>query len=240
MTAAPAFPPLMTGLAAGPANPFRIACDQARRGVEAGLLPWSIGPERLRAALVLAPETPLEAAMAALPACAVGFQNAFGALAPPEVALHLEWSGGLRLNGAHVGGLSAAASSRRPADRPDWLVIGLDLTLRQPAEWEPGETPDWTSLAEEGCGEIDAGVLLEAWARHTLFWIDALDSAGGRATLHREWEGLAWQKGEAVAVALGGARHEGIFLGIDENFGMLLKTGADTALLPLSALLVED
>ncbi len=240
MTAVPSFPPLFTGLAAGPANPFRIACDQARRGTDAGLLAWSIGPERLRAALVLAPETPLEASMAAYYACGVGLQNALGALAPPEVAVHMEWTGGIRVNGGHCGALTVAASSRDPVAVPDWLVIGLDLTMRQPPEWEPGETPDWTALFEEGCGEIDAVELLEAWSRHTLVWINELDSPGGRAKLHREWEGLAWQRGAVVVHTIGGARLEGQFLGVDEDFGMLLKSEAGTSLTPASKLIVED
>ena len=66
--------------------------------------------------------------MAALPACAVGFQNALGALAPPEVAVHLDWAGGVRVNGAHCGRLRAAADTRDPLAVPGWLVVGLDRT----------------------------------------------------------------------------------------------------------------
>ena len=82
----PSFPPLLKGMAAGPANPFKIACDQARRGVDAGLVAWSAGEDRMRAALVLAPDEPLEAAMAAYIASGVGMQNALGAHAPAETA----------------------------------------------------------------------------------------------------------------------------------------------------------
>ena len=53
MTEAPIFPPLMKGLAASPANPFTIAVAQAERGVDAGLIAWSITAERLRAAFRL-------------------------------------------------------------------------------------------------------------------------------------------------------------------------------------------
>lgn len=240
MTAIPSFPPMMKGFAAGPANPFKIAVDQARRGVDSGLLTWSIGPERLRAALVLAPETPLETAMAAFCTCAVGFQNALGALAPPETALHLEWSGGIRLNGGHCGGLHIAASTDQPDIVPDWLVVGLDLTLTQAADLEPGETPDWTALDQEGCGDIVALELLEAWSRHTLVWLNDLEEPGGRARLHREWSGLAWKLGETINLPVGQPRAEGMFLGIDENFGMILKSAnGETRLIPLSSILEE-
>lgn len=239
MIRTPVFPPLMKGLAAGPANPFAIACDQARRGVDAGLIAWSCSDDRQRAALVLAPEEPLEQAMAGLVACAVGFQNAFGALAPSETALHLDWAGGLRVNGAHCGAFHAAASTRDPAAVPDWLVVALDLTLRLPDEFEPGETPDWTAIDQEGCGLIDPIDLLEAWSRHSLRWLHLLEDPEGRATLARDWVGLVWDLGHPVTLPLRGGRHEGTFLGVDENFGMLLKTGAETRLIPLTALLEE-
>lgn len=240
MTLIPSFPPLLTGLAAGPANPFAIAIDQARRGVDSGLLTWSIGPERLRAALVLAPETALEPALAAFCAVTVGFQNALGVLAPPETAVYLEWSGGIRINGGHCGGFHMAASTRNPAAIPDWLVVGLDLTLSHTAEWEPGETPDWTALDQEGCGDVVPIELLEAWSRHTLVWLNELEEPGGRARLHREWSGLASKLGEAVSLPIGRPRAEGVFLGVDENFGMILKsTDGDTRLVPLSSILDE-
>jgi hypothetical protein len=240
MNAAPRFPPHLTGLATGPANPFAVACDKARRGVDAGLLAWSVGPERLRAALVLAPETALEPAMAGFVACGLGLQNALGALAPPETAVHLEWSGGVRLNGGHAGGLHMAASTRDPRATPDWLVVGLDLTLALPADFEPGETPDWTALAAEGCADIEPVDLLEAWARHSLVRISDLDSPGARAGLHRDWQGLLWNLGKTVSVPVGTSRHEGKFLGCDEAFGMIFSlTAGGTRLVPLSDLL-ED
>ncbi len=239
MNQAPVFPPLMKGLAAGPANPLSIACEEARRGTDAGLLTWSVAPERLRAALVLAPETALEPAMAGFVACAVGVQNALGALAPPETAVDLEWSGGIRLNGALAGGLSVAAPTRDPAEEPDWLAVGLELALALPPGREPGEMPDRTALDQEGCGGLDPIRILEAWSRHALVWLNTLDDAQGRADLHREWRGLAWKLGETVTVDVDGTRAEGIFVGTDENFGMLLKTDGMTRLIPLSTLIEE-
>lgn len=239
MSTTPIFPPLMKGLAAGPASPFPIACAQAERGVDAGMIAWSVSEGRLRAALVLAPEVTLEPAMAAFCACAVGLQNALGALAPPESAVHLDWTGGIRLNGGHCGGLRVAASTRDPQAIPDWLVIGVELTLTLPDQLEPGETPDWTALDQEGCGEIDPVELLEAWARHTLLWLNGLDDASGRASLYREWKGLAWNLGENISLPVDGQRITGTFLGVDENFGLLLKTASTTRLIPLSTL-IED
>ncbi|MDP2738655.1 MAG: P-loop NTPase [Pseudorhodobacter sp.] len=49
--------------------------------------------------------------------CAVGAQNALGALAPPESAVHLDWTGGIRLNGGHCGGAARGGIRSRPECR---------------------------------------------------------------------------------------------------------------------------
>ncbi|MGG7567182.1 DUF4444 domain-containing protein [Rhodovulum sp. DZ06] len=235
----PVFPPLMQGkrVAAG-ADPMLKACAEAAMGCDSGLICWAAGEDALRAALVLAPETPLEEAMAALPVCGVALQNALGALAPPEVSVHLEWSGGIRVNGAGCGRLRVAASGADPAAEPDWLVVGLELPLIPPSIDAPGETPDQTALYLEGCADVSPIRLLESWSRHVLHHLSRLEDDGGRAALHRDWRGLAWAMGEEVSPVPGAA---GTFLGVDENFGMLLRPeGGETRLIPLSACLEKD
>ncbi|MDT8326339.1 MAG: DUF4444 domain-containing protein [Roseovarius sp.] len=228
----PAFPPLMSGLAvSGSTDPFEKACAMASLGCDAGLIVHNITANRFLAALVMAPEVPLEEAMAMLPACGVGFQNALGALAPPEVAVHLEWPGGIRINGAACGHFRVAAGGSDPAGLPGWLVVGIDLPLLQITE-RPGDRPDQTALYDEGCAEVDPVTLLESWARHTLVWINRWEDDGGK-DLHSEWRPLAHDMGEDV--------HQngiaGKFLGVDERFGMLLRSGETTHLIPLSTLL---
>ncbi|PWE32578.1 hypothetical protein DDZ14_09280 [Maritimibacter sp. 55A14] len=234
MTAA-TFPPLLTGRAVdGVTDPFAKACALAVLGCDAGLVVHNVQADRLRAAIVFAPERPLEEAMIALPVCGIGFQNALGALAPPEVAVHLTWSGGIEVNGAACGRFRAAASTRDPQAVPDWLVIGLDLPLLPVDDDAPGATPERTSLYAEGCAEVDGVALLEAWARHMLVWLNTWEDAGA-ARIHTEWMGLAKRVGEAVAVD----GRQGTFLGVDERFGMLLRDGRDTHLIPLSSRLEE-
>lgn len=228
----PTFPPLMFGQAVtGGTDPFEKACAMAALGCDAGLIVHNITADRLAAALVMAPEVPLEQAMAMLPACGVGFQNALGALAPPEVAVHLEWAGGIRINGAACGRLRAMAGGDDPGAEPGWLVVGLELPLMQMGD-TPGDRPDQTALYEEGCADVDAVGLLESWARHTLVWITRWEEDGPRA-LHAEWRGLAHDMGEAVTQN----GMTGTFLGVDENFGMLLRDGAQTHFIPLSSVL---
>lgn len=224
------FPPLFWDEAA-PGDAIEHAVMRATLGCDAGLVSHVLGASQMQAALVFTPEVPLRQAIAMLPLCGVGFQNALGALAPPEVAVHLEWNGGIRINGAACGWLRALAPDTDPDAVPDWLVVGFRLPLIPPSE-DTGKTPDQTALYAEGCSDVAPPELLEAWVRHTLNWISRWETEGNRP-LHAEWRGLAHGIGEPVTRgALAGT-----FLGVDEDFGMLLRDGSTTALMPLSILL---
>lgn len=228
----PSFPPLFHGLSVtGQIDPFEKACVEAARGCDAGLVVHNLGSDKLRAALVFAPDVPLNKAMAMLPLCGVGFQNALGALAPPEVAVHLEWNGAIRINGATCGRFCASSSQNDPKAEPEWLVIGLELPL-WPESDDPGTTPDQTTLYAEGCVDVDASHLLESWVKHTLVGINTWQETGVKS-LQSDWRGLAHGIGEEVSQ--NGIK--GTFLGVDEDFGMLVRTEVSTQLIPLSDIL---
>jgi len=145
----------------------------------------------------------------------------------------LEWDGGILINGATCGGLQASASSSNPETVPDWLIIGLELPL-WPASDDTGQTPDQTALYAEGCVEVNAAALLEAWVKHSLVGINTwLDEGVG--PLHKEWRGLAHGIGEDIKIN----RMTGTYLGVDEKFGMLLRDTKKTHLIPLTSML-ED
>lgn len=225
------FPPLMHGHAVA-TDALAEAARQATLGCDAGLVTYAERPDRVEAALVFAPEVPLAQAMTMLPLCGVGFQNALGAIAPPEVAVHLEWAGGIRVNGAACGELRVIASDTDAHAVPDWLIVGVSVPL-MPEHEEMGHTPDRTVLYAEGCADVQAGTLIEAWARHTLHWIHRWEEDGARA-LHAEWRGLAHGIGEPSEI--GGL--DGTFMGVDEDFGMLLRDEeGETHLIPLTILL---
>ena len=232
----PVLPPLLTPVAVSAAvDPFEKAVSLASLGCDAGTVVHGVFVDRLRASIIFGPEHVLEDAMAMWCACGVGFSNALGALAPPEVAVHLEWSGGIRVNGASCGKIRASASTRDPSLEPDWLVIGIEIPFVLVAE-SPGITPDQTALYLEGCGDVDPTMLLESWARHTLSWVNRW-MEDGNAPLHSEWRSMAHDMGETIVLNYGGEEISGIFVGIDERFGMLVRTTGDTRLLPLSGLL---
>ena len=152
----PSFPPLFRGEQAGAGvDPFTKAISASITGVDPGLVVYNVEPHRLRAAMVLTPEATLEDSMAMVFAASLGFADALGALAPPEVGVHMDWPATMRVNAAKCGKIQAAASDTPVDQEPDWLVIGLDLPIFPIADTvEPGEVPDNTTLTEEGCGEV--------------------------------------------------------------------------------------
>lgn len=228
------FPPLLWGEEA-PGDAVDHAVLRAEAGCDAGLVSYRFGGAEMQGALVFAPDVPLRQAMAMLPLCGVGFQNALGALGPPEVAVHLDWDGGIRVNGATCGRFRTLAANADPDAVPDWLVVGFTLALLPDSE-RPGDTPDRTALYAEGCADVAAPALLEAWARHSLNGITRWETDGPRP-LHADWRGLAHGIGEAATQ--GGL--SGTFLGVDEHFGMLLRTADGTThLIPLTTLLEDS
>ncbi|MDX8348447.1 biotin/lipoate--protein ligase family protein [Cognatiyoonia sp. IB215446] len=219
---APSFPPLMTGQATVD-DPTDVAAQMAAVGCDAGTIVHNLGTDDLRAAMIFAPDIPLADAMIMLPICGIGFQNALGAIAPPEIAVLLEWDGTIRVNDAVCGALSVKSSSPQKDNVPDWLIVGLQVSIRNSTQ-NPGDTPDVTTLYEEGCGDLGAAQLLEGWARHTLVWINRWTDDGPRP-IHAEYEGLLHRGDDEI--------------GVDERFGLLRKSCETTTLTPLTALLEQ-
>jgi hypothetical protein len=169
----PTFPPLLRGEECVPGlDPFTKAVASAALGTDPGLICWSRDPARFHAALVLAPEAPLERAVGITFAIALGLGDALGALAPPEVAVHYVGPGGIKVNGADCGQLRAAAATNDPRAEPDWLVVGVEIPYLPEPGNAPGAHPDRTCLSEEGCIEVTPLRLLESWSRHSLVWIN--------------------------------------------------------------------
>lgn len=227
----PDFPPLFDGRAVAD-DPFEAAVDAAQQGCDAGLLLYRPADAAIDAALVLAPEVPLEQAAAMLLVAGNGFADALGALAPPEIALHIEWPGLFRVEGARCGRVRAAVSDCGSGDIPRWLVVDLSVPLAAKTGAEPGEHPDVTSLQAEGI-LVSADELLGAWARHTMSWIARWEDEG-MGPVHRDWTGRAWGLGGPATVATPAQTHTGTFQGLDERGGILLKGDAGTGVVPLT------
>ncbi|MDX1633251.1 MAG: biotin/lipoate--protein ligase family protein [Marinobacter sp.] len=222
MIESPQFPPLLSGVAVPRhTDPFEKAVSRAIAGVDSGTIFYSEASDTLRAALVLAPETPLEEAIQAVYVAQIGLAESLGALAPPEVPVHFQWPDRIKVNGAVCGGVRYAADVSDPKAQPSWLVIGIHVPFTQ-VSGEPGETPDQTCLHEEGCINITPMALLESWSKHTLLWLTYfLDS--GFERVHNEWRPRCDTLGEMIE-----RPRPGTFVGLDEKGRMLLRQGVMT------------
>lgn len=227
MMEAPQFPPLLSGeVVPTPMDPFDQAIVRAIAGIDSGTIFYSEAVDSLRAALVLAPETPLDEAVQAVYVAQIGLAESLGALAPPEVPVHFEWPDRIKVNGAVCGRVRFAADVSDPKAHPDWLVIGIEVAFMNLSD-DPGKTPTKTCLLEEGCGDITPMTLLESWSRHTLLWLTYFMD-GGFGPIHNEWRPRCDTLGETVEQP-----RPGIFVGLDEKGRMLLRQGVMTETLSL-------
>lgn len=234
MSIEPTFPPLLSGVESDVGTPaFEKALMMAARGCDGGTIVYRVTKNEVAATFIFAPDVVLVKSLAMFPLCGVGLQNALGALAPPEVAVQLEWDGQIRINAAKCGRFQMAASDSKRDHVPDWLVVGFSLPLWLEVD-DPGRTPDQTSLYEEGCADIDPFQLIESWSRHSLVWINSWEQ-DGVPPLHREWRGMAYDMGEDITLE----GIQGKFVGVDEDFGLLLRKEETTKLYPLSNLLKD-
>lgn len=222
--AAPVFPPLLRGEACT-GDPFRGAIARAQAGAEPGLVVWSTTANALRAAVVLAPEVALGRAIGVSLAAPIAVGDALAGLVPPEVSVHYGWPGDVMVNGARCGRCRAAADAADPAALPDWLVIGMDVPFLLGPAIEGGERPDETCLHAEGCGEVAPLALLESWSRHMLVWINRWTD-DGMAPLLAVWRARAWGIGEVLPDG-------GVFVGLDDAGGMVVRRGEQTTVRPL-------
>lgn len=234
---APQLPPLLQGRGVGRGiDPFFKAIAAAEGGEEAGLVTYAEDDARLRLAVLLAPDRPLAEALGASFAVSLGLADALGALGPPELAVHFVWPKAILVNRGEAGRLRLAAATADPAEIPEWMVFGLDVSISSQSE-DPGLTPERTTLEDEGCVGIPVPTLLESWSRHFLVWLNRFMSDGLKP-LHGAWcakcmeigkpletlpEGMEWQEGGPAP----------LFLGLDDEGGMILRRGEDTILLPL-------
>jgi biotin-(acetyl-CoA carboxylase) ligase len=134
----------------------------------AGTLAWVRDGQVLQAAVVLEPETSLEAARPALLAAANAAADALVVLGPPEIPVTLRWPATLVVNNAVVGEAALRVPpGTAPGAVPDWMVVGIRMALRDDAP-EPGLHPGRTTLWEEGFADIPVPELVAAWARHLM------------------------------------------------------------------------
>ena len=224
MTERPVLPPLLKPFAVAPdLHPFERCLELAAEGAQPGTLLWSIGEEVCEGAIVLAPEQPLEPSLPIVLIALLGLGDALGALVPPMVTVTFGWPDRIEVNGAVVGGVRfASAATETTAAVPDWLVVGFGVAMRgrRTHDAAPERFPR-TTLADEGCGEVLAIDLLEAFSRHFLSWINRWQEQGVEP-VRKAWLTRATGLGKPVEVHLGDQVRAGTFEGLTETGALRL------------------
>lgn len=197
------------------------AVEGARTGaLGAGDVLWDEDATHAHLAIVLEPDVSLVKAAQMLPLAVAAAGDCIGALAPPQVGVSYRWPATILVNGAPVGELTLAAP-RGPADAvPEWIVVAMSLRLRLTGTTEPGEQPDATALAEEGCEELTALDLLGSYARHFMTWLNIWQDDGFRPI------NLSWTErveGRQQPVRLPDTTEDVTVTGMDEDGNLLVK-----------------
>lgn len=231
----PQFPPLITGhaLKSGQSPVRKAAAGAAKNKYGAGDLLWVNDPDTLDYAIVLEPEVAREASLQMVFTQMVALGDAIGAIAPPEVPITYRWPDTVLANGATIGHVSAVlADEDTPEGFPAYLVIATHLAIRPKiVRHDPGLTRDSTTLWDEGCGELDALMVLDSTARHFLNWVHTWEEDGFKPVLAL----LDGRMTPGHTIIVGD--EEVVYLGLDEAGNALVKAAGSTRLITAQAVL---
>ncbi len=223
----PLFPPLLNSRPVEPGvDAAGVALLQIAAGKSAaGDTFWSQSQDRMNLAIVLEPEVPLARAAQMLHLMAVSFGDAFGAIAPPEIAVQVRWPGDILVNGAKVGSVSLWVPAPATAVQlPSVMVLGLDIAVSLDlSAADPGDFPDRTTLHEEGAGDITSVALLESVSRHFLTWLDTWTHEGFKA-VHKNWWGRAAGIESDIDIQHCGRALRGRVTGMDDEGNLLFRS----------------
>ena len=232
-------PPLLSAMGFGAdADLAGESVYRARRGrLDPGTICYSRRPDRLDAVIMLAPETPLIEAIQVIYPLMLAANDALGATLPPGVAVHLAWPDRLMVNGALAGGIALMTETEDPDTVPDWILARLTIDIMgNPADMLPGETKDKTALYEEGAVEVYAPMLLAAYPKYFLNWLDRWQR-DGMASVSDPFLDRAAGRGEDAAFPDGTEIVRGQVSKITEDGDLILTMGGKMRQLALSDLL---
>lgn len=161
-------------------------------------------------AVVLEPEEPLAEARRAFYAGMVALHDALSAAAPPESPVTIAWPDAVRINGGLIGGGRMAWPEGTPETAPPaWLVFGASVRLVALGSRDTGLQPLVTALEEEGVHDMGAERLVESFARHLMFALDA------------------WRAGEFAGIVASYLKYleveKGSVAALDRNGDLLLR-----------------
>jgi hypothetical protein len=159
----------------------------------------SLMRKRLQANAGREPDESLATARRALFAGMCAMADSLAVHCPPEKPIHFHWPDAMLFDHGLIGGARIAWPKGTAEDQPpEWLVFaGMIRTavIRnrenaiavEPTEsTEPGTWSVGTSLGDEGFEDIEAGAIIESFARHLMLHVNAWSERGFHR-VGREW-----------------------------------------------------
>jgi biotin-(acetyl-CoA carboxylase) ligase len=214
---------------------------EARRMAAAGADPATLlcagRDDRLDCAVILHPERSAADARLSLYIAMLGLGDALGATVPAGVDVTYLWPNRIEANigaVAEVGiDLPAAADSGAVAE---WMTVHAIVVIGAlEGEGLHHGFPE-TSLRDEGCAEVTPAILLEAFARHFLVWVNRWQDDGFEP-VRAMWLRHARYHGKTMSCTELGADVTGVFEGIDDDGALLLGQDDATRRITLAAAL---
>ncbi len=172
----------------------------------AGTLVWVRRFDVVEFAVVLEPDEPWPGAGRALFAGMNALGDALTVHAPPERLVSFDWPDAVRIDGGLLGGGRLGAPEDVARGRvPEWLVFGATLRtvvmgLRESDDWAGG-----TALEVEGFEDLDAGAIVESFARHLMVQFDLWHERGFAPVAEQYLARLAPQHGATRGIDIDGA-----------------------------------
>lgn len=152
-------------------------------------------------AVVLEPDEPLAEARRAFYAGMAALHDALSAAAPPESPVSIAWPDSMRVNGGLIGGGRMAWPEGTPESAaPAWLVFGASVRMVALGSGDTGLQPLVTALAEEGFEDMGADRLVESFARHLMFSLDAWRAGEFAGVIAAYLKHLKVEKGSSAAI----------------------------------------
>jgi len=185
---------------------------------------WESAPGNLFFSLVLRPEVPLARAAELGFVAALALYDALGSTIAPGHQAYCKWPNDVLLNKSKVAGMlmeTSGATGNAPAE---WVILGIGVNI----VWAPSDTEfPATCLREEGIEDVDAQLMLEAFGRHFLQWVQRwLDD--GFDPIRQNWLWRAYGKGEMLHARVGSNEWTGTFTDIDETGALRIETESGT------------
>ena len=195
-----------------------VWADEQTRGRGRGGHDWHSPPGNLYSTIILRPGKSAQETAGLSFIAALAISDAMQELLPRSATLNLKWPNDVLIDGKKVAGILLESAAVGGGDA-EWVIIGCGVNV---ASHPKKAGNNATSLANEGCDNVDLGRLLETYIRHLLDWEERWQ-VGGFSPIRTAWLQRATGIGKPVRVRLSTDEFEGLFTDMDTSGALLVE-----------------